>query len=199
VFAAGWILVANAHAQTITSIEHVTVIDVVEGLARPDMTVVVAGSRIAAVGSASALTKPNGARSVDGRGKFLIPGLWDMHVHLGNATEAVLPVLISYGITGVRDMGSPSFSTLRRWRVEALTGARIGPRIVAAGPILTEGPPYFWQMVIKGPAEGRHAVDMLADEGVDFIKITQTLSRGTYFAVADEARRVGSPWRVICR
>ena len=90
-------------------------------------------------------------------------------------------------------MGSPSFSTLRRWRVEALTGVRVGPRIIAAGPILTEGPPYFWEMVIKGPADGRKAVDRLAEEGVDFIKITQSLSRDTYFAVADEARKVGLP------
>jgi hypothetical protein len=194
VLAAGWLFVTVAHAQTITTaVEHVTVIDVVGGTARPDMTVVVIGNKIAAVGPTSDVPTPQGARSFDGRGKFLIPGLWDMHVHLGNATEAVLPLLISYGITGVRDMGSPSFSTLRRWRIEALTGVRVGPRIIAPGPILTEGPPYFWEMVVKGPEGGRKAVDLLAEEGVDFIKITQTLNRDTYFAIADEARKIGLP------
>jgi hypothetical protein len=176
-----------------TAIEHVTVIDVVAGAAMPDMTVLVTGNRIAAVGAGPTVTVPADALRVDGHGRFLIPGLWDMHVHLGNATEAVLPVLVSYGITGVRDMGSPSFSTLRRWRIEALTGARIGPRIVAPGPILTSGPPYFWEMIVKGPADARKAVDMLAEEGVDFIKITQSIDRATYFAIAEEARRIGLP------
>jgi imidazolonepropionase-like amidohydrolase len=87
-------------------------------------------------------------------------------------------------------MGSPSYSTLRHWRTEALTGRRIGPRIVAPGPILTMGDPYFWEMVSRGPEEGRRAVDQLTEEGVDFIKITQTLDRDTYFAVADEARKL---------
>jgi predicted amidohydrolase YtcJ len=59
---------------------------------------------------------------VDARGKFLIPGLWDMHVHLENATEAALPVLVSYGITGVRDIGSPNYAILHRSSIEALSG-----------------------------------------------------------------------------
>jgi hypothetical protein len=194
--AAAWLFVASAvaHAETpSTAIENVTVIDVVAGVAKPDMTVVVAGNKIASVGPASAATVPKGTRVVDGRGKFLIPGLWDMHVHLGNASEAALPVLIAYGITGVRDMGSPSFSTLRRWRIEALTGVRVGPRIVAPGPILTEGPPMSHEMVVHGAEGGRRAVDTLAGEGVDFIKVTQSLDRDTYFAVADEARKIGLP------
>ena len=182
-----------AHGQEhITAITHVNVIDVIHGTAKPDCTVVIRGNRISDIGPASAV-KPPAAQMVDGSGKFLIPGLWDMQVHLGNATEATLPVLVYYGITGVRDMGSPSFETLRQWNVEALSGKRVGPRIVAPGPILGMSPPYFWTWQVHNPDEARKAVDYLAGIGVDFIKVTQSFDRETYFAVADEASRVGLP------
>jgi hypothetical protein len=148
VLAAGWFLVAKAHAQTTTAIEHVALIDVVAALAKPVMTVVIAGNKIAAAGPASEVETPHGARSVDGRGKFLIPGSGRC-----TCTWETPPrrscLLISYRITGVRDMGSPSISALRRWRVEALTSVRVGPRIMAAGPILTEGPPYFQSICLS--------------------------------------------------
>lgn len=175
----------------IMAITHVNLIDVIHGTAKPDLTVVIRGNRMIEIGAASAVTPPATAQVVDARGKFLIPGLWDMHVHLGNATEATLPLLVYYGITGVRDMGSPSFETLRQWSVEALSGKRVGPRIVAPGPILGMSPPYFWTWQVHNPEEARKAVDYLAGIGVDFIKVTQTFDRETYFAVADEASKVG--------
>ncbi len=177
----------------ITAITHVNAIDVIHGKSMPDLTVVIRGNRIVDIGAASAVTPPATALVIDGSGKFLIPGLWDMHVHLGNATESVLPLLVYYGITGVRDMGSPSFETLRQWNAEALSGKRVGPRIVAPGPILGMAPPYFWTWQVHGPEEARKAVDYLAGVGVDFIKVTQSFDRETYFAVADEASRVGLP------
>src|ERR1043165_6424057 len=76
-----------------TAITHVTVIDVIKGTARPDTTVLISGNRISTIGPSSEVSPPAGSQSLDGRGKFLIPGLWDMHVHLGNATEAALPML----------------------------------------------------------------------------------------------------------
>src|SRR6266478_997799 len=111
-------------------ITHVSVIDVRDGHTRPDMTVVISGNRIVEMGEAGRTYLPKDAQVIDESGRYLIPGLWDMHVHLGNATEAALPLLVASGITGVRDMGSPSFETLRRWRVEVLAGLRVGPRIV---------------------------------------------------------------------
>lgn len=183
----------TAQSESATVIRDVTVIDVIAGTSSSTVTVVIEGNRIQAIGSAGEVTTPRGARELDGRGKFLVPGLWDMHVHLGNATESALPMIVAAGVTGVRDMGSPSFETLARWRVEALSGSRVGPRIVGAGPILTTGTPEFWQLSIRGAAGGRRAVDSLAVAGVDFIKITQSLDRDTYFAVADEARKLGLP------
>ena len=187
-----WFCLAQGQDR-ITAITHVNVIDVIHGTAKPDQTVVIRNNRIVEVGAASEVTAPATAEAIDARGKFLIPGLWDMHVHLGNATEAVLPVLVYYGITGVRDMGSPSFETLRQWNVEALSGKRVGPRIVAPGPILGMSAPYFWTRQVHNPEEARKAVDYLAGIGVDFIKVTQTFDRETYFAVADEASKVGLP------
>jgi len=74
-------------------IAHVTVIDVRDGHTRPDMTVVISGNRILEMGEAASISPPKDAQVIDERGRFLIPGLWDMHVHLGNATEAALPFL----------------------------------------------------------------------------------------------------------
>ena len=177
----------------IIAITHVNVIDVIQGAAKPDCTVVIRGNRIVDIGPTSAVTPPATGQVVDGSGKFLIPGLWDMHVHLGNATESTLPLLVYYGITGVRDMGSPSFEMLRQWNVEALSGKRVGPHIVAPGPILGMSPPYFWQWQVHNPEEGRRAVDYLAGIGVDFIKVTSSFDRETYFAIADETSKVGLP------
>jgi imidazolonepropionase-like amidohydrolase len=183
----------EASAQSSVAITHVTVIDVVSGTAQPDVTVVVTGSVISAIAPTKELPVPNSARVVDAHGQFLIPGLWDMHVHLGNATEAALPVLVSYGITGVRDMGSPSYATLRGWSNEALLGTRIGPRIVACGPILHNGPPYFWGVEARTPTEAREVVRRLAEQNVDFIKVTSDIDRPTYFAIAEAARKLGLP------
>src|SRR5262245_15216652 len=91
------------------ALTNVTVVDVRTGRSRPGMTVVLAGGRIAAIGAGGAV--PRGTQSIDGSGKFLIPGLWDMHVHLAfgdwfpGAREISLPLFIANGVTGVRDMG----------------------------------------------------------------------------------------------
>jgi hypothetical protein len=175
----------------------VTDVAVIDGTGAPPragMVVVVREHRIAALGPMGRVAVPGDARVVDGRGRYLIPGLWDMHVHLGDATEAALPVFVAFGITGVRDMGSQSLESLRRWRVEALTGRRVGPRIVACGPILDGGDYPDNRVLVRSDAEARRAVDALATAGADFIKVHEHLSRETYFAAAAEARRLGVPF-----
>src|SRR5665213_482969 len=87
--------------QAAIAIQDVTVIDIATASAHPHRTVVIDGGRIASVGS----TTPAGARIVNGRGRFLIPGLWDMHVHLWYEQNQ-LPVFLAFGVTGVQDMGS---------------------------------------------------------------------------------------------
>ena len=112
--------------------------------ARPRVvTVIVEGDRITAIARNGGERIPTGATIVDGRGKYLLPGLWDMHVHIGGYEEGtkLLPRLVAYGITGVRDMASPVDDILRLRR-ESADGSLLGPQIVAAGPILQRPLPF---------------------------------------------------------
>ena len=91
---------------------HVTVIDATGAPAKPDMTVVVSGNRIALLGKAGQVTIPANARVIDETHKFMIPGLWDMHTHAFIRSRKSFPLYVMYlfvvyGVTGVRDMGSP--------------------------------------------------------------------------------------------
>jgi imidazolonepropionase-like amidohydrolase len=177
------------------AITGVTIVDIRRGLLLPGSAVILRGNRIIAIGPSAATRPPAGARVIDGRGGFLIPGLWDLHVHLGTAGEGSLPLFIASGVTGVRDMGSEQFAPLRRWGIEALAGARVGPRIVAAGPIV-DGPTPNWplRVTVRDSAEARRTVDSLAIVGVDFIKVHAQLGREAYFGIAAEARRLDLPF-----
>jgi len=117
------------------AITHVTVIDATGRAAIPDLTVVIAGDRIVTIGKNPEVPLPRGAQVVNGAGEFLIPGLWDAHVHLSWTTASALPVLIANGVTSVRDMGG-RLSELDDWRTKIATGILVGPRILRAGPIL---------------------------------------------------------------
>src|SRR5205085_2694104 len=117
----------------------VTVIDVSGGPTRSDATVVVRGNRIASIGAADSLSTPADAQVVDGRGKFLIPGLWDMHVHAAwpNIADAVGELFVANGVTGVRDMwGDPGI--IRDWRARVTDRDGRRPRIVASGNLVVE-------------------------------------------------------------
>ena len=167
---------------------HLTIVDAVEGRLLPNMTIVVQGDRITRVEESSAFRAPADAKLVDARGKFAIPGLWDMHVHLSWATESALPILLANGVTSVRDTGS-RLSEIDGWRTEISTGIRPGPRIVRAGPILNGQSFNQYQMVVGNPDEARGVVRALKAAGVDFIKIHRRIPRDSYFALMDEARK----------
>ena len=106
VLAAATMTAAQSAGPPVIAITHVSIVDVEHGRLLPDRTVLVRGDRIETVVAASRAVVPLGARVVNGSGKFLIPGLWDMHVHLN---ERALPILLRYGITGVRDMGGDDY------------------------------------------------------------------------------------------
>lgn len=178
-------------------ITHVTVIDPRDGSALPDRTVEIRGDRIIAVSAARDAAVPPGVRAVDAAGKFMIPGLWDMHVHTFFGTwvpggkEVTLPLFIANGVTGVRDMGS-ELEPILDARAAIAAGRMVGPRMVIAGPML-DGPKTQFpaSLAIATPDDGRRAVQMLAARGVDFIKIQSYVPRDAYFAIADECRRRG--------
>jgi predicted amidohydrolase YtcJ len=125
-------LSASTQTNSATAITHVTVIDCTGATARPNSTVAVTGGLISAIGPSGTVTIPAGARVVDATGKFLIPGLWDMHGHLTDATEGAFPLLIMNGVTGERDMGG-DLAQIDRWRSEINNGTRVGPHIIRAG------------------------------------------------------------------
>jgi Amidohydrolase family len=176
------------------ALTHVTVIDVTGGRAQEDMTVVVSDNLITALEPAPHIAVPQGARVIDGRGKYIIPGLWDMHVHVDDAGDWFFPLAVANGVTGLRAMGS-SISQLERWRERRQKGREIMPYVLAAGPIVTgmvdDPDPRLVRVATRADAE--RAVDSLVRQGVDFIKVHDWLSRDAYAGIMARASSRGVP------
>jgi imidazolonepropionase-like amidohydrolase len=178
-------------------LNHVAIVDVGKGGVQSDQTVVIHDGRILSIGPSKSARVSRKSPSVDCRGLFLIPGLWDMHVHLvfGDwfpaAKDVSLPLFIANGVTGVRDMGS-ELPVVQGWRSEIELGRLVGPRIYTSGPMLDGPKPRFpSSMAIATPEDGRRAVADLKDRGADFIKLQSLIPRDAVFAIADEAKKQG--------
>src|SRR6185436_4046822 len=178
-----------------TAFLNVTVIDVVNGTRIPDRAVIVDKGRIQAIAPASSVRLSSQVKIIEGRGKFLIPGLWDMHVHaLWDSTVArnFLAECVVHGVTGVRDMGG-TIAVMKLADARIADGTWLAPRIVRAGVVL-DGPQPV-QAEISWPvadaAAGRAAVDSLAALGAHFIKVYTLLPRDAYLAVLERAKEKG--------
>lgn len=172
---------------------HVTIIDVTGAPVKSDMTVVIDGNRISELGPSTTLRVPQDAQVVDATGKFLIPGLWDMHVHWFGYDKSFLQLFPINGVTGVRIMwGAPIHFA---WRKEVEEGTLLGPRMALAGSIL-DGPRPIWpgSTAISNEREAREAVRSTKQQGYDFVKVYSLLPRKAYFAIADEAKKQGIPF-----
>ena len=185
---------------------HVGVFDPRVSVVLRDRAMVIEGRRVRALTAAESLSMPRGARTIDGRGMVVIPGLWDMHVHLVLEGRAAPAEYVAHGITTVRDMGGSveAIDTLRR---AIASGALVGPRILATGPqienaaavadLLRDAPASDSararrdRLVLSSPAEATRAVDSLARLGVDAIKARDFTDAATYWAIANAARRHG--------
>jgi imidazolonepropionase-like amidohydrolase len=178
----------RARAQNSVAITNVTVIDVVTGRLQNDATVVTEGDRIAAIGTVAI---PRGATRIDGKGKFLIPGLWDMHAHHQGTGAECLDLFVAKGVTGTRDMGGDAdFILPLRERVRS--GAVLGPEIVTSGPMLDDAPPGFpYRRRVTNAQQAREAVADLKRAGVDFIKVHDHTPREVFFTIAAEAPKLG--------
>lgn len=182
-------------------ITDVNIVDVRTGEVRPEQTVVIDRSRIIAVGSRKDTRYPRNAPVIiNGKGFYLIPGLWDMHVHLvfgdwfPRAQEISLPLFVANGVTGVRDMGS-ELATVQAWRNEIEGQRLIGPRIMTSGPMLDGPKPRFPSSIaVATPEDGRRAVENLKHSGADFIKLQSLLPSDAVFAIADEAKKQEIPF-----
>jgi imidazolonepropionase-like amidohydrolase len=179
----------------VLAITHVTVIDATGSAPQPDMTLLITDQRIAAIAPSKSINIPRSAQIVDATGKFLIPSLFDMHLHLtgagepGGSREFFIPLLLANGITTVRDMGG-DLKSLIPLRKEIEQGKRLGPQIFFSGPYLDGSPPSFQpSIVVTNAVEASEDVHSLIQRGVDFIKVQSILSRDAYFAIANVCRR----------
>jgi imidazolonepropionase-like amidohydrolase len=191
------ICLAQSPATGTVTIANVTIIDTTGGPPQLHRTVTVRKGVIADIRDSTLPKHKERGVEVNGTGKYLIPGLWDMHVHMvfgdwfPRGNEVTLPLFIANGITGVRDMGG-ELELLQQWRKEISAGTLIGPRIVMSGPMLDGPQPRFPSSIaIKTPEDGRRAVDDLKQRGADFIKLQSLIPREAVFAIADEAKKQG--------
>ena len=190
---------APAAAQDVVAFTNVTVIPMDRERVLPDQTVLVRGGRIESVGPAAGVRVPDGALRVDGTGKFLVPGLADMHTHLlsdGAVPDSLAPdelaVMLANGITTARLMvGTPEHLPLR---AAVARGEVLGPTLFVASPQLagrSYGEPWFNGRVVATPEQARAAVREVADAGYDYVKLTIFITPEVYDAVQDEARARG--------
>jgi imidazolonepropionase-like amidohydrolase len=168
---------------------HVTVIDMTGAPPQADMTVVIQGTRIIAIGRSSKIRIARAARVIDATGKYLIPGLWDMHTHLGDDEfdrNSYLRLFIANGVTGIRIMdGAPEHHL---WRREVESGMLLGPRMLIASRAIG-----FSDLSNISPRQVRREVRKAQQEGADFIKVHDNVLRESYVALLDEAKRFGLP------
>jgi hypothetical protein len=191
------------------AITNVSVVDTNRGVLISDQTVVIDSGRIQAVGNSRSTAVPKGARAVDGRGRYLIPGLWDMHVHLGKAGRSAPILLAVNGVTGVRDMGG-SYEQVRAWRDSIDMGIMLGPRIVQTGPIIENAQ---WlntvmrmllqsgdtathrtlseRIAVVSPEDAIAALTRSAALGVTTVKLRNDPPAAAYFTLLREAKRRG--------
>lgn len=171
------------------AITNVTVIDVATGSHRVGVSVLIHGDKITSIGSR--INIPRGAARLNGKGKFLIPGLWDMHSHHQGAGVEAVDLFVAKGVVGTRDMGADAgFVLPLRERIRS--GELLGPEIVLSGPMLDDAPAGFpYRRPTRSAPDARIAVREAKQLGVDFIKVHDHTPRDVFFAIAEETPKVG--------
>ncbi len=188
---------ANPSARPLI-LTHVTVVDVTAAQTKTGMTVVIEGNRIVAVGKMGKVQAPRDAQVIDAGGKFLIPGLWDMHAHAltDHRYGYAFPLFIANGVTGIREMGSNlSAEEVNKIRQDVVSGNLLGPRLGALTYKILDGAgtQVVTAIAVATPNEGRRLVRAYKQGGADFIKPYNLLSRETYLAISDEAKKQKIP------
>jgi len=191
-------------------IENVTIIDGVRPVAQTNKTIVIVNNRITEVGDKGKVSIPKKAKIINGEGKFLIPGLWDSHVHLSSG-EYSLPLFVANGVTSVREMGG-DLQQVKDLRDRVAKGQLLGPRIKMSGTILESERWMNWatnlakkdndvelletlskRIGVSTPEHAREVIKKLAEQGVDLIKVRNTHSAETFLAILAEAKKYGIP------
>lgn len=179
------LLLLSPTVQPVVAFTHVSVLPMDTDRVLRDQTVITRGDRIVFVGPAGGAAVPRGATVVDGRGKYLMPGLTDMHVHV-HAQEELLSDLV-WGVTTVASFsGGPP---MLRWRDAVQRGTLVGPTIYTTAPIVDGVPPInSTHIEVATPAEARTVVDFEKRAGYDFVKVYNNVSVPAYRALMAEAR-----------
>lgn len=184
-----------------------TVIDVTGGPSRTGTTVVIRDGVIVSLEADGTVSLPEGVRRIDLGGRYVIPGLWDMHVHLASAGAEALRALLAHGVTSVRDLGG-DLPQVARWRVESRAGTLLAPRIRTAGAIVENAAwlarassldvPGLREMLadripVETAADAVRAADSLARLGVDLVKLRNSPRPEAFAALLARARHHGLP------
>lgn len=181
-------------------IANVNVVDVKQGVLLPGHDVLISDGRITAVEAHAAHREADSI--IDGTGKFLMPGLWDMHTHIFNNNDTAqgpntwyFPMMLAQGITGVRDMWvkPADVATVHNWQIGLREGTWNGPRMISFGCIVDGAHPRHRSDNAATPEEGRAIVRAYKEAGIGFVKVYDDLDSATYHAIMDEARRLGMP------
>ena len=175
-------------------LKNVNIVDVENGVLLPAKNVVIQGEKIAAIYGEDDIFLSDSFRIIDGNGKYLIPGLWDMHTHFNWNFEFSSPMLVANGVTGIREMWG-DMDIIKDVRKQILIDALIAPDIYSAGAIV-DGDPPFWpnSSGVKDAESARAEVDNQVSEGVDFIKVYSLLTREAYMAIAERSNERNIPF-----
>ncbi len=187
-----WALLAVAIGHEPMALVHANVLDVVGGKVLIDQTVVVRDGKIESVGDAKEASVAEGVQAIDVSGKFVMPGLWDMHVHFASADYA--PLFVANGVVGVRDMHAHLPFMLLPLRKQIAEGRKVGPKILTAISMVDGAPPLWGgTLTATNAEEGRKAVQTLKEKGADLVKVYSGLPPEAFEAICEEAKKVGLP------
>lgn len=188
--------VASPHPIQRVVVSDVTILNLEDGSLSTHKDVVVADGIITAILTTRGSRAWQGSEVVDGHGKFLMPGMWDMHTHIKHP-DVDFPVYLANGVLGIRSMGGEQDKVFA-WDAKLKDGSLLGPLAFVSGPILDciGGPvePKSYGVFISNAEQGRAEVDTLKARGADFVKVYDGLSRDSYFAIAAESKKVGLPF-----
>lgn len=183
----------RASSPTVTALVNVNVIPMDRERILKGQTVVIKGNKIIKIGPYKTTKPPKNALQIDGRGKYLIPGLSDLHIHLRSTDELVS--YLAYGVTTVLHMsgaesGAPD---LLRYRKDLASGEMLGPTLYLTGPLIDGPRPIFPKLAVatKSPDDARRIVTEHKQIGYDFLKTYNFLARDVYVALSEEARKQG--------
>lgn len=200
------VVAAPAHQSipVTTVFAHAILIDGNGGAPISDSTIAIADDRVTFAGKSNDFKIPAGAKVIDCKGKWVIPGLFDMHTHVDDPElievkpttqekEQWMPLFVLMGVTGIREMAG-DIDLFKAMKRRIASGELLGPRVWHGGP-LVDGPRPMWpeSIAVQDPESARHVVRSLKARGADFIKVYSLLGREEFLAICDEAKKVGLP------